>query len=65
MNLARIHRLEGRERLVQRRQQVKDRFAALMDNDEFEQSISIGTQWSTRVKIRFERIRDLLQEVLT
>ncbi len=65
VNLARIHRLEGRERLVQRRRQVKDRFAALMDDDEFEQSISIGTQWSTRVKIRFARIRDLLQEVLT
>ena len=65
VNLARVRRLEERERLVERREQVKSRFTALMDDDEFERSISIGTQWSTRVKIRFERIRDLLQEVLT
>ena len=64
VNLARIRTLEKRELLVARREQVKSKFTALMDDDEFEQSISIGTQWSTRVKIRFERIRDLLQEVL-
>ena len=65
VNLARIRTLEERKHLVERREQVKNKFTALMDDDEFKQSISIGTQWCTRVKTRFESIRDLLEEVLT
>ena len=64
VNLARIRNPTDRIRVFERRNEVKDRFAALMDDDEFEQSISIGTQWSTRVNIRFGRIAKLVQEML-
>ncbi|MDE0027422.1 MAG: DUF262 domain-containing protein [Spirochaetaceae bacterium] len=64
VNLARIRDPTDRNRLFERREDVKERFAALMDDDEFEQSISIGTQWSTRVNIRFGRIARLVQDVL-
>ena len=65
VNLARIRRPEERKRLIERRDEVYRRFAKLMDDGEFEQSISIGTQWSTKVRIRFEKIGRLLNEVLT
>ena len=64
VNLARIHEPDERRRLIDRRDQVKRRFLALMDNEEFEQSVSIGTQWSTRVRTRFARIGEILEEVL-
>lgn len=54
----------ARDRLIERREHVKSGFATLMKDEEFEQSISIGTQWSTRVRIRFGRIAKLLRRVV-
>lgn len=63
VNLARFKEPRMRDRLIERRQQIESEYEDLMKDDEFEQSISIGTQWATRVRIRFKRIRDLLQRV--
>lgn len=64
VNLAYIREPRMRDRLVERKEQVRNGFAMLMKDDDFEQSISIGTQWSTRVSIRFGRIEELLRRVV-
>ena len=64
VNLARIRKPTDRSLLFERRKELNAGFAALMDDEEFEQSISIGTQWSTRVSIRFGRISKLVKDVL-
>ena len=64
VNLAYIKAPRIRDRLVERKEQVKNDFAMLMKNKDFEQSISIGTQWGTRVRIRFGRIEELLRKVV-
>ena len=53
-----------RQCLVERRDAVKASFDRLMQNDDFVESISIGTQWKRQVCTRFTSIRELLQEVL-
>ena len=65
VNLAYIKEPRMRDRLVERKEQVRSGFAKLMKDDDFEQSISIGTQWGTRVRIRFGRIKELLRRVAT
>ncbi len=64
VNLAHVAEPRQERRLIERREQVRAAFVELMSDDEFEQSISIGTQWATRVRIRFERIEDLVRTVI-
>lgn len=64
VNLAYIREPRMRDRLIERKEQVKKGFAMLMKNKDFEQSISIGTQWGTRVRIRFGRIEELLRRMV-
>ena len=63
VNLARLDESQC-QRLSERREIVKKRFLHLMSTDKFVESISIGTQWNTRVRTRFESIEKLLREVL-
>ena len=63
VNLADLDEFQH-QRLIERRESVKDHFLKLMKKDEFVESISIGTQGSTQVRTRFERIQNLLREVL-
>ena len=65
VNLSYFKEPTVRDRLIERKEQVKSGFATLMKDEEFEQSISIGTQWRTRVRIRFGRIKDLLRRMAT
>ena len=64
VNLAGFRDPRQRRRLVERKDRVRDGFEELMRDEEFEQSISIGTQWRTRVEIRFRRIEDLLRKAV-
>ena len=64
VNLARITDLYLERRLIERRERVRAAFVELMSDDEFVQSISIGTQWATRVRIRFGRIQELVRSVV-
>ena len=64
VNLARCAEQRGDARLIERREQVRAEFVRLMSDDEFEQSISIGTQWASRVRIRFGRIEELVNRVV-
>lgn len=64
VNLARVAEQRLDRRLMDRRKQVRAAFVALMNDEEFEQSISIGTQWATRVRIRFGRIEELIRRVI-
>ena len=53
------------DRLVERRTEVRERFMALLNEDqEFEQAISSSTGSSRRIRKRFVAIRDLVQEVV-
>ena len=63
VNLARLDESQC-QRLSERREIVKKRFLHLMSTDKFVESISIGTQWNTQVRTRFESIEKLLREVL-
>lgn len=65
VNLANFREPVLRQRLIERREQVRSGFAELMADEEFEQSIGIATQVAKRVRTRFGRIRDLLQEIAT
>ena len=62
VNLAGFRDPRQRRRLVERKDRVRDGFAELMRDEEFAQSISIGTQWRNRVEIRFRRIEELLRK---
>ena len=63
VNLARVTDSRLERRLTERRERVRAAFVELMSDDEFVQSISIGTQWATRVRIRFGRIEELVRRV--
>lgn len=63
VNLADLDEFQH-QRLIERRESVKDHFLRLMKKDEFVESISIGTQGSTQVRTRFKEIKTLLREVL-
>lgn len=63
VNLARLNESQE-QRLIDQRETVQKRFLDLMRQDAFVESISIGTQWDTQVRIRFESIENLLREVL-
>ena len=53
------------DRLVERRAAVRERFMALLKEDqEFEQAISSATGTPRRIRKRFAAIRDLVQEVV-
>ena len=53
------------DRLVERRNEVRERFMVLLNEDqEFEQAISSSTGSPRRVQKRFAAIRDLVQEVV-
>ena len=53
------------ERLVERRNDVRERFMTLLKQDqEFEQAISSSTGTPRRIRKRFGAIRDLVQEVV-
>ena len=53
------------ERLVERRDEVRERFMTLLKQDqEFEQAISLSTGTPRRIRKRFAAIRDLVQEVV-
>ena len=53
------------DRLVERRDEVRGRFMALLNEDqEFEQAISSSTGTPRRIRKRFEAIRDLVQELV-
>ena len=53
------------ERLVERRDEVRERFMTLLKQDqEFEQAISSSTGTPRRIRKRFAAIRDLVQEVV-
>ena len=64
VSLARIENSYLERRLIERRERVRAEFVELMSDDEFVQSISIGTQWATRVRIRFRRIDELVRRVV-
>ena len=51
------------DRLVERRDEVRERFMALLNQDpEFEKAISSSTDTPRRIRKRFAAIRDLVQE---
>ena len=53
------------DRLVERRDAVRERFVALLNQDqEFEQAISASTGAPQRIRKRFAAIRDLVQELV-
>ena len=53
------------DRLVERRDEVRERFMALLNRDqEFDQAISSATGTPRRIRKRFAAIRDLVQEVV-
>lgn len=63
VQLARCSR-EQIDRLVERREEVRERFMALLNQDqEFEQAISSSTGTLRRIRKRFAAIRDLVQEL--
>ena len=64
VNLAHYAERCGGTRLIKRREQVRAAFVGLMSDDEFDMSISIGTQWATRVRIRFGRISELIRRAV-
>jgi len=53
------------DRLIERKGQVLDRFAELMQKDEFAQDVSQGTGSPPRLRRRFSAISKLIDEVLT
>lgn len=62
VQLARCPR-ERIDRLVERRDEVRERFMALLNQDpEFEKAISSSTGTPRRIRKRFAAIRDLVQE---
>lgn len=63
VNLARLDEAQC-QLIIERRKSLKDGFLRLMKDDGFVGSISLGTQWNTQVRTRFEGIGKLLQEVL-
>ena len=64
VNLARIHE-ERSQLLAERREDVRDGFRRMMDNDEaFVESITFGTQTIKQVRMRFQRIEELVNRVL-
>ena len=63
VNLARLDEAH-RQRLTERQEAVAERFALLMRDENFVESISTGTQWKRQVHTRFGRIQELLSEVL-
>ncbi|MGI9257110.1 MAG: hypothetical protein ACR2PY_09275, partial [Salinispira sp.] len=50
---------------IERKTTIHEQFIELMSDWEFEQSVTQGTGSSKRVKLRFRRIQNLLQEVIT
>lgn len=53
------------DRLVERRDEVRERFMALLNQDpEFEKAISSSTGTPRRIRKRFAAIRDLVQELV-
>ena len=64
VQLARCSR-EQIDRLVERRDAVRERFVELLNRDqEFEQAISSSTGTPRRIRKRFAAIRDLVQELV-
>ena len=61
VQLARCPR-ERIDRLVERRDEVRERFMALNQDPEFEKAISSSTGTPRRIRKRFAAIRDLVQE---
>ena len=61
-----VAKLECRERelLVTRKKIVKDKFIDLIADEEFSLSISLATQKHDHVKIRYNKIKALIEEVL-
>lgn len=53
---------EGLEKLVKNSSEVRERFMALMNDKAFERSISQGTGNAARVRLRFKKIDELLEE---
>ena len=53
------------ELLVARKRQLMDRFASLMDDDEFMNAISYSTGDSRRVYCRFRKVEEIIQETLS
>ena len=51
--------------LLERGADVKRLLVVLMTNDKFRESISIGTQTTERVHVRFESIKQIIDEVLS
>ena len=57
---------EQLELLVKRRRQVRSKFIGLMNTrDEFDGAVSQGTGSISKVRVRFEYIEKLIQEVLS
>ena len=53
------------ERLIERRDEVQDRFMTLLNTDqEFEKAISVSTGMSQRIRKRFAAIQELVQELV-
>lgn len=57
---------EQRELLVERRDEVQERFIALLSDDsEFEKAVSFSTGTAQRIRKRFSAVRDLVQGLLS
>lgn len=63
VNLA-ILSTDQAQRTVERKEQVRERFIALMNDRQFDQAVTQGTGDSRRVKKRFSAVKELLEGVL-
>ena len=62
VNIARMT-TEQRQRLIERRSTVRQKFMAIMGDLEFSEAVSVSTGDPRKVKLRFSRIRQLVEEV--
>jgi len=52
------------DRLVQQKNQLRDRFISLLEDPDFESSISFGTGDPRKVRLRFSKIDEIITEIL-
>jgi hypothetical protein len=58
------HGDEGLDCLVARSSQVKDGFISLMNDRDFDRSVSQGTGDPVRVRLRFGKLRELVESIV-
>lgn len=53
------------QQLVERGDQVRSKFHVLVNNDQFQSAISVSTSNVNKIKLRFSKVQQLIQEVLS